>query len=451
MEIRHIEPTDIRDLSKKRVAAYARVSSDKDAAENSLESQIAYYAYAIREHPEWEFVGMYADEGISGTKENRPEFQKLLADARAGKIDIVITKSVSRFARNLVLLLDCVRELKALGIEVVFENDHISSLSKQGELLLSLLASHAEDQSRSASENKRWQIQRYFENGQPTYFRMYGYNWIDGHLEIIPEEAEIVRRIFAMYLDGMGREAIAHKLNSEGILTNRGKPWQSTSIYEVIRNEKYTGDMKLQKWRTPDFRTKKQHRNKGEWGHYYVSGSHEPIIDLATFEAAQAEIARRKTVHATPQKDRTDSSPTLFCGILKCGLCGSPYRYKNQWVKTSQIHTPIWRCGTYVRLGKNYCSAKQIRESILVEKTKEVLGLSQETELTRDLIVDNFTAIESAAGNRLRFYRKDGRIDVVEWQNPSRSQSWTPEMKQKAKEKSLEANKRRKEVAYDNN
>ena len=447
MDIRHIGATDIRDLSKKRVAAYARVSSDKDAAENSLESQIEYYVQVIHEHPEWEFAGIYADEGISGTKADRPEFQKLLSDARAGKIDLVVTRSVSRFARNIVLLLDCIRELKELGIDVVFENDHINAMSKQGELLLALLASHAEEQSRAASENKRWQIQRYFENGQPTYFRMYGYDWVDGHLEIIPEEAEVVRRIFVMYLDGMGREAIARTLNSEG-KTLWGNPWQSSSIYKTLRNEKYSGDMLLQKTFTQDFRTKKRRTNKGEQAMYHVEASHEPIIDKETFEAVQKEILSRQK-----QLDGKDSSATgtLFCGLITCGKCGKKYGYKSKRQKSSNSSYPVWICRTYLTLGINHCDAKTIRESVLVEKTKEVLGLSANTELTRDLITANFTSIESAADNRLRFYRKDGRIDVVEWKNPSRSQSWTPEMKQKARERAIETNKRRKEVGHDDN
>ena len=200
MEIREIKPTIVVAPAFKRVAAYARVSVEKQAALDSLSNQVSYYNDYIGNHPGWLFAGVYADYGLSGTKENRPEFQRMLTDARAGKFDVVITKSITRFSRNTVTLLKTVRELKELGIEVLFEKENMSSFSADGDLMLSLIAMFAEEEARSASENKRWQIQKQFEEGKPTYFRMLGYKWIDGQLSIIPEEAEIVRRIFSDYL-----------------------------------------------------------------------------------------------------------------------------------------------------------------------------------------------------------------------------------------------------------
>ncbi|MBQ7802559.1 recombinase family protein [Candidatus Saccharibacteria bacterium] len=439
MEIRTIEPTNITDLTKKRVAAYARVSSDKDAAENSLESQINYFTHKIAEHPGWVFVSMYADNGISGTKDDRPEFQRMLLDARSGKLDIIITKSITRFARNVVLLLEVMREMTSLGINILFENDHISSMSAQGELLITFLALHAEEQAKSASDNKRWQIRRYFEEGIPTYFRIYGYRMIDNHLEIVPEEAEVIRRIFAMYLDGMGKEAIARTINAEW--GNSTKQWTFHSVTEVLKNEKYTGNMLLQKTYRPDFRTKKKMINRGQWAQYLVRDSHEAIIDQKTFEEVQLEIERRQKRFVN--KPRIEHQ-NLFKGIVSCGICGAKFQHKNVREKSSDSHFPALICNTYLTLGKEKCPAKRIRESILIEKTKEVLNLSASTELSRDLILARITAIESATDNRLRFYLKDGSVKVTQWQNPSRRESWTPEMKQKARERSLAQNQARK-------
>lgn len=322
-------------------------------------------------------------------------------------------------------------------------------MTAQGELLLSLLAMHAEEQAKSASDNKRWQIKRYFEEGRPTYFRIYGYKWAKETLEIIPEEAQVVRRIFEMYLSGMGRTAIAKRLNSEGITIN-GCPWQEMSIFYILRNEKYTGDMLLQKWHTPDYRTKKRLPNRGQWRQYLVRECHEPIIDREMFEAAQLEIERRKRTFA-PRGNAPLSSkeqPKLFTGLIKCKACGSAFYYKNKREKSSGKYIPLWMCRKYLELGKDYCSAKQIRESILIEKTREVLGLSQETEITRELILAHITAIESVVDNRLRFYLTDGRIETVTWENRSRRESWTPEMKQKVREKALARIKTRKEANH---
>jgi len=441
MEIREIQPTIIVAPAFKRVAAYARVSVEKQASLDSLSNQVSYYNDYIGNHPGWIFAGVYADYGLTGTKMERPEFQRMLADSRAGKIDVIITKSITRFARNTVILLKTVRELKELGIEVIFEKEEISSMSPDIDLLLTLLAMYAEEESRSASENKRWQIKKYFEAGRPTYFRIYGYEWVNERLEQVPEEAEIVRRIFRMYLSGMGREAIARKLNEEGI-TIRGSHWVSPTIHRILRNEKYAGNMLLQKTYRPDYRTKKDIRNKGEVRQYYVEESHEPIIDLETFNAVQAEIAcrNRQEVGSNTKPDKS-----LFRGVITCQLCGKKYRYKNQRIKSSNSYVPTWKCGTFLDLGKEFCAAKQIRESILIEKTREILGLGDDVELTREMIIGSIDSIESADNNKLRFVLKSGHIEVVRWENPSRSKSWTPEMREHARQKSLEQYRKRKE------
>ena len=450
MEVKLINPTDISGFQLKRVAAYARVSTDKDDAEHSLEAQISNYNEYITGYPGWIFAGIYADDGISGTKTNRPEFQRMMEDARAGKFDIIVTKSITRFARNIVLLLSSVRELKSLGIDVIFEKENLRSMSEDGELMLSLLAMYAEEEARSASENKHWQIQKQFEEGRPTYFRIYGYKWVDGRLQVVPEEAKVVQDIFRMYLSGMGRDAIARCLNQKNVPTpTPGFRWLPYTIFGILRNEKYVGDLLLQKTFRPDFRTKKKCYNRGQWRQFYVEGAHEAIIDKETFRRTQLEIEARK--HSFCQRENYKapsrlSPDTLFRGLIICGNCKKRFCYKNMREKSSDTHIPLYLCATLLRQGAEYCNAKRIRESILIDKTREALNLDPDTEITRELILSHITSIESATDNRLRFFLKDGSVKVIPWGNPFRKHSWTPEMKQRAREKTLALNKARKEA-----
>ena len=320
MQIEEIKPTILPELQVKRVAAYARVSTDTEMALHSVSAQISYYNELISTHPGWEFAGVYADEGISGTKESRPEFQRMLADCRAGKIDLVITKSITRFARNTVTLLNAIRELKLLGIDVYFEKENMHSLSGTGELMLTLLAMYAEEEARSVSENQRWRIQKMFAEGRPNTGRMLGYRLRDGRLEIIPEEAELVREIFQMYLEGMGANKIARLLNARNTPSFCGGEWNQSVVQKILRNEKYSGDMLLQKTYIADFRSKKGVVNKGERRRYLVENSHEPIIDKATFQKVQEEIRRRREQRKPALSPAPDSYP--FTGLIVCGICG---------------------------------------------------------------------------------------------------------------------------------
>ena len=221
---------------KKQVAAYARVSSGKDAMLHSLSAQVSYYNDLIQKEDGWEFVGVYADEAITGTKEGRADFQCMLTDCRNGKIDMIITKSISRFARNTVTLLETVRMLKALEVDVFFEEQNIHTMSADGELMLTILASYAQEESRSASENQKWRIKKNFEEGMPWCGRMLGYRIRDGQYYIIPDEAEIVRRIYREYLDGAGPNGIANRLTEDGIPTRNGGIWQPQTIAKILRN-----------------------------------------------------------------------------------------------------------------------------------------------------------------------------------------------------------------------
>ena len=246
--VERVQFPDAQKVKLLRTAAYARVSSGKDAMLHSLSAQVSYYNDLIQSNPKWLFCGIFADEALTGTKDNRENFQKLLSECRAGHIDLIITKSISRFARNTVTLLETVRELKEIGVDVFFEEQNIHSLSADGELLLTILASYAQEESYSASENKKWQIRRDFEQGKVSSITMLGYKRNrDGVLEIVPEEAKIVRLIFNSYLSGMGKLAIANMLNEMHISTKFDNEWTAESIRRILTNEKYCGDLLLQK------------------------------------------------------------------------------------------------------------------------------------------------------------------------------------------------------------
>lgn len=269
-KITKIESRNTQPVKRKRVAAYARVSSGKDAQIHSLSAQNSYYNSLIGSRGDWELAGIYADEAMTGTKESRPQFQKLLADCRNGKIDMVIAKSITRLARNTVTLLETARELKLLGVDIFFEKENIHTLSTDGELMLALLSSFAQEESRSASENVKWRIRKNFEAGIPNAGNTLGYRLRNGALEIVPEEAETVRQIFTDFLSGMGRTAIARKLNRMGIPTKHGSAWNANTLYRILRNEKYAGDLLLQKTYRPDHINKKDIDNCGELPMYYT-------------------------------------------------------------------------------------------------------------------------------------------------------------------------------------
>ena len=356
MQIEEIKPTILPELQIKRVAAYARVSTDTEMALHSVSAQISYYNELISTHPGWEFAGVYADEGISGTKESRPEFQRMLADCRAGKIDLVITKSITRFARNTVTLLNAIRELKLLGIDVYFEKENMHSLSGTGELMLTLLAMYAEEEARSASENQRWRIQKMFAEGRPNTGRMLGYRkGENGRPEIVPEEAEIVREIYRMFLEGVTIRNIARHLTERQIPTPAGKTvWSVSTVKSILSNEKYKGDALRQKTYTVDYLSKTVRKNNGEQKQYYIRNSHPAIIDADTFELVQQELAKRSA-------DRTrlcNNSP--LTGKIICGECGY-FGHKVSHGK-DKYRKDVWYCN------RKYDSAAGCKTPIIPEE-----------------------------------------------------------------------------------
>ena len=409
-----------------RVAAYARVSSGKDAMLNSLSAQVSYYNDYIQHHPGWVFSGVYSDAAKTGTKESRDGFQRLLAACRAGEIDMVITKSISRFARNTVTLLSMVRELTALGINVYFERENLNSTGTDGELMLSILASFAQEESRSASENQLWRVRKNFEEGIPWHGLMLGYKLENGRYEIVPEEAAVVRRIFNDYLSGMGYQAIAKQLNEESIPSSWGTMWIDSAVQKLLCNYAYTGNLLLQKTFRENHLTKRQVLNRGEQPMFHAEHTHEPIISMETFMAVQEEKARRTEKYC---KKEYSKAVYPFTHLLRCANCGRHYRRK------TTATGPVWICSTFNTKGKAACPSKQIPENTLTAVTAEVLGMEQfTTELLRRM-VDH---IEVQNGNSLIYHMADDSTVTRIWKDRSRSESWTAERREAARQKRLE-------------
>lgn len=403
---------------RKRVAAYARVSSGKDAMLHSLAAQVDYYSSYIRCHPGWEYVGVYADEAKTGTKDSREQFQRLLSDCRSGKIDHIVTKSISRFARNTVTLLETVRDLKKMGISVYFEEQNIDTSTADGELILSILASYAQEESLSASENQKWRVRQNFENGQPWRGFMLGYRYDHGQYIIVPEEAEIVRSIYADFLDGKGVTAIMKRLNEEGILTQQGYTWHKSAVTRILKNYTYTGNLLLQTKYRENHLTKRTLVNHGQLPQYHATDTHEPIIDIGTYNSVQLEMARRAEKYGKAQSSRKYP----FSGMITCALCGKHYRRK------VTATGPVWICSTYNTYGKSACPAKAIPESTLMTSAAEVSDTGE------------ITAITACNDNTLVFTLADGTQTVKRWQDRSRAESWTDEMRSAAGQKVRERN-----------
>jgi DNA invertase Pin-like site-specific DNA recombinase len=363
----------VRDLSinqatnafapKRRVAGYARVSTDSDDQYASYEAQVDYYTTMIKANTEWEFVGIYTDEGISGTSTNRREgFNRMIADALAGKIDLIITKSVSRFARNTVDSLSTIRKLKEHKVEIHFEKESIKTFDSKGELLITIMSSLAQEESRSISENVKWGRRKRFADGQVTvpFTRFLGYDkGPDGNLVVNPEQAKLVRHIFSLYLQGLTFHGIAKRLESEGYITVTGKSvWHSSTIQQVLTNVKYKGDALLQKYYIADFLTKKPVVNKGEVPQYYVQDNHEAIITSEVFDLVQKEIKHRKE-HAEAKK-----GPHLFSGRIRCGHCGGTYGPK-VWHSKERYRKVVWQCNEKYAHRHKTCTAPNISETEL--------------------------------------------------------------------------------------
>lgn len=345
-----------------RVAAYCRVSTEQEEQQNSYQVQIAYYTDLINRKKEWTLAGIFADEGISGTQtKKRTEFNRMIRMCRNKKIDLVITKSISRFARNTVDCLEYVRQLKDLGIGVIFEKENINTMTMTSEFMIALYGSFAQAESESISKNVSWGKEKAFREGkvQFQYKHLLGYKkGADGKPEIVLEEAEIVRLIYTLFLDGYSMSRIKKVLENKGYLTAQGKKvWNESLIQSILKNEKYVGDALLQKTFTSDCITHKVVKNNGERPMYLITNHHDPIVDRDTYNRVQQELARRSSKRKISDKTTTEqgkySSKYALTELLICGHCGTPYR-RTTWAARGKKQI-VWRCISRLEHGKKYC------------------------------------------------------------------------------------------------
>ncbi|MDR1606365.1 MAG: recombinase family protein [Streptococcaceae bacterium] len=421
--IQRIEPTQAKITQRLKVAAYARVSVDKGRTKHSLSAQISYYSKLIQQNPEWVYAGVYSDNGISGgSTSSRLSFKQMIQDAENGKIDIILTKSISRFARNTVDLLETVRRLKTLGVEVRFEKENIHSLTGDGELMLSILASFAQEEIQSMSTNIKWSIQKRYKQGLPNSKQnLYGYRWQGDELIVVPEEAEIVREIFANYLNKISAEKTAKLLTERGVKSFKGGEFKGASVRSILLNNTYNGTLQLQKEFVVDPLTKKSKRNKGEFPSYLVENHHEPIISMATWHACVEERARRLAEGAT---SNWSLNTTCFTSTIKCGYCGASFHRKRR--KTVQGRLSYWNCSTKTKYGASHCEARTIREPSLRAIAADVLSI----ELFDEESYKNEIEYIEVLSYELTFVFKNGRKAIRTYTVPKKKGTiWTDEQK----------------------
>ncbi|MBR2255766.1 MAG: recombinase family protein [Blautia sp.] len=380
----------INTQAKRKVAAYARVSTDQEEQLTSYEAQVDYYTNYIQSREDWEFVSVFTDEGISGTSTRKREgFQRMVTEALDGNIDLIVTKSVSRFARNTVDSLSTIRQLKEHGTEVYFEKENIWTFDSKGELLITIMSSLAQEESRSISENVTWGHRKRMADGKVSvaYSRFIGYDkGEDGNLVVNPEEAKTIKLIFGEFITGLSYHAIAEKLTELGIKTPGGKDkWSQSTVKSILQNEKYAGNALLQKTYTADFLTKKQVTNHGEVPQYFVEDNHESIIDPALFDRVQDMIKERSN-------KKGYSGVTIFSSRIRCGCCGAWYGSK-VWHSTDKYRRVIWQCNSKFK-DKTRCRTPHLTEdeikaaflqvvNSLITDRKEVLT---ELRTVRDML-----------------------------------------------------------------
>ena len=435
MIVNEIVPQELAN-KRLRVCAYARVSADNEDMMHSLSAQVSHYNDMISSNPKWIFAGIYADGGLSGTKTNRPEFQRMIQDCKNGKIDLIVTKSISRFSRNTIVMLETIRMLDEMGIDVYFEEQQMNIKSGKGELMLTIIGSFAQEEARQVSENMKWRIKKDFEKGilwggnNP-----YGYiiDRKEKRLVVNPEQAKVVRLIFEEYLDGKGASLIAKKLNKMGFKTMMNSEWNNNVVMAILKNEVYTGDLLLQKTYRENYLTKKTLKNKGELQQYYVEDDHEPIITHEMFEETQR--IRNERIKKFKNKISYSNKAYPFTGIIKCSCCGSTFNHK------TTKYNKLWICKTFNMKGKEYCQeSKQIDESKLYEAINKYFGWDCFKENDFKTKVEYLIA---KPNNEIEMHFKDGNVAIIKWEDRSRSESWTSEMKEKARQKTIEQYKKR--------
>ena len=385
-------PTDesSREIRKLRVAAYCRVSTELEQQQSSYDIQIEYYTRHIMQNPNWIFAGVFADDGRSATNTfRRDDFNQLMDQCLKGKVDMVITKSISRFARNTVDCISWVRKLREKNVAVYFEKENLNTLDDSTEMILTILSSQAQEESRAISTNVKWGYARKFEKGESTRQRSYGFRKAPtGEMCIVEEEAAVIRNMARWFLDGDSLERIKHRLEDAGIETTTGKKiWSTGTIYNILINEKIMGDVLLQKTFTADYLTKRRVKNSGQQKQYYVKNHHEAIIPKTVYYKIQEEIARRSSLKKDgTRKGKTAqgvySSKYALTGIMVCNECGAHYR-RTTWAKNGK-KVIVWRCINRLEHGTKRChESPTLKEEVIQEAIMgklHSLSIDQEEE-----------------------------------------------------------------------
>ena len=390
-------------VQKQKVAVYIRVSNSSSQMLHSLKMQEEYYQAMIRENKDWECAGVYADAGISGMNiEKRAGFQRMIQDCKNGKIDKILVKSVSRFARNTVDLLRVVRMLKTWEISVWFEEQKLDSLTEEGELMLTLIASVAQAESEAVSENTKWAVRKGFEKGiGNTRHRTFGYQWIDKKMVIVPEEAEAVKRIFKEYLSGSSYMKISRELNQDGITSIHGNPISVSAVRTILRNVTYTGNLLLQKTFVKEPISKKKVINTGQLPQYFVWNTHEAVIDMETFQKVQKKLADNKKLGRFPYNRTGKTYP--FTKKIICGCCGRHYTRQVWNSGKNGIRRATWVCTGKKAEKYRQCRAKNISEEKLMEISTKMLGLEKFEE---EIFLQKIKSITVFGKNELVFERR---------------------------------------------
>lgn len=396
MRIKVIKPTKAVHQQKKKVCAYVRVSTDSLQQEDSLGNQTTYFKSFITANPEWEFVGIYSDQGISGYKENRPGFQKMIEDARAGNIDLIVVKSISRFARNTETVLKFTRELKSIGVGIFFELQNINTLSGAGELMLTILAAFAQAESEGASANAKMTYKRKFESGIPAHGleSTFGYKAnAQGDIVVDEEKAAVVRQMFDLAEQGIWPSKIKQYLNKNGVPGCAGGDWDDTAVFRVLHNVSYKGDLILQK--TYRDSRRKQRKNEGQVDQWYIAENHQPIVPPKQWDKVQ-EILRKRSEHlqkpAPPKPDKPRSSRNTYplSNLIYCPICGEKLIHK--WGKGKNEY---WACKTNLKVGKDACKGiwlpaevandwGEITEPIVAVQYEDEYGMRRFTAYPKD-------------------------------------------------------------------
>ena len=398
-----------RDITHTRVAAYVRVSRESARLTHSFSAQVSHYNQLISSTPSWEYAGVYSDYATSGTSTAaRDEFNDMIATALNGGIDIILTKSISRFARNTVDLLETVRKLSNAGVSVRFEREHLDTATTEGEILLTLLASFAQAESESISQNAKWGIRKKYAEGGLHSRQPYGYHYTNGHLEIIEAEAKVVRRVFEEFLAGISPEKTVDALNSEGLRSRGGGKFRASVTRDWLENETYTGDAICQKYYRARVGKSTSSLNTGQLTKYVIEESHPPIISRDVFDAVQAELARRR---ATGGRGLTPTGGTgALTHRITCTVCGKHYQRRTR--KQAHGEYKYWWCETATKGQGNPCRSHQLREGKLHAIICDTLSLREWDDTA---VISQVERIETTPDWLLIIHRTDGRRTMIDY------------------------------------